>query len=171
MLVLARLSCVILALAAGGCRRAAAPPVLGDVPPFELVERSGASYGSAQLAGRIWVANFIFTTCPDICPALTSEMKGLETRMAADERPERVSISVDPTRDKNNIRKGTNPNSILSAINSVPLMSPLRGLVTSTDAADMAAYIANPAAAAAPAITATATSLAFGSTQVLSDIQ
>ena len=99
MLVFARLACVVLALAAAGCRRAAAPPVLGDVPPFQLVERSGEPYGSAQLAGRVWVANFIFTTCPDICPALTSEMKGLDARLAPEERPERVSFSVDPTRD------------------------------------------------------------------------
>ena len=99
MLVIARLACLLLVLAAGACRHTAAPPVLGDVPPFQLVERSGEPYGSTQLAGRVWVANFIFTSCPDICPALTSEMKALETRMAPDERPERVSFSVDPTRD------------------------------------------------------------------------
>jgi protein SCO1/2 len=94
-----RLAGVLIALAAAGCGRSSALPVLGDVPPFELIERSGDPYGSAQLAGRVWVANFIFTTCPDICPALTSEMKRLDTRMAPDERPERVSFSVDPTRD------------------------------------------------------------------------
>jgi protein SCO1/2 len=99
VLVFARLACLLLVLAAGGCRRAAAPPVLGDVPSFQLVERSGDPYGSTQLAGRIWVANFIFTTCPDICPALTAEMKGLEQRLRPDERPQRVSISVDPAHD------------------------------------------------------------------------
>ncbi len=99
MPVVARLASLLLALAAGACQRPAAPPVLGDVPPFQLVERTGEPYGSAQLAGRVWVANFIFTTCPDVCPALTSEMKGLDARLAADERPERVSFSVDPTRD------------------------------------------------------------------------
>ena len=99
MRAFARLACLVLTLTAAACRHAAAPPVLGDVPPFQLVERSGDPYGSAQLAGRVWVANFIFTTCPDICPALTAEMKGLEQRLGPDERPQRVSISVDPTRD------------------------------------------------------------------------
>ena len=99
MLIFARLACLGLALMAGACRRAAAPPVLGDVPPFQLVEQSGDPYGSAQLAGHVWVANFIFTTCPDICPALTAQMQGLEQRLSPDERPQRVSISVDPTRD------------------------------------------------------------------------
>jgi len=101
----ARLACLLLAVAAGACQRTAAPPVLGDVPPFQLVERSGEPYGSAQLAGRVWVANFIFTTCPDICPALTSEMKGLDARLAPEERPERVSFSVDPTRDTPEVLK------------------------------------------------------------------
>jgi protein SCO1/2 len=98
--LVARLACLLLVpLAAGGCRRAAAPPVLGDVPSFQLLEQGGDPYGSAQLAGRVWVANFIFTTCPDICPALTAQMKGLEERLSPEERPQRVSISVDPTRD------------------------------------------------------------------------
>jgi hypothetical protein len=70
-----------------------------------------------------------------------------------------------PLADMNNIR-GANPAAIIAATNAVPLMSPLRGLISATDAADMAAYIANPAAANASAITASATSLAFGPTQV-----
>ncbi|HWP66350.1 MAG TPA: SCO family protein [Candidatus Limnocylindria bacterium] len=90
---------MLVAVAAVACGRPSAPPVLGTVPPFELVERSGDPYGSAQLAGRVWVVNFIFTTCPDICPALTAEMRALDRRLDPAERPQRVSISVDPTRD------------------------------------------------------------------------
>ena len=71
-----------------------------------------------------------------------------------------------PLTNMNKIRNGTNPNTIISAISSVGKMGPLKGYVTSTDAADMAAYIANPAAATAPMISASATSLAFGATQV-----
>ena len=40
--------------------------------------RSGAPYGSTDLHGHIWVADFIFTTCPDICPALTAQMRRLD---------------------------------------------------------------------------------------------
>jgi protein SCO1/2 len=90
---------VLAALWLGGCRPPAAPAVLGDVPPFRLIERSGQPYGSEQLRGRVWVANFIFTTCPDVCPALTAQMQRLDTLLAPDERPQRVSISVDPGRD------------------------------------------------------------------------
>jgi hypothetical protein len=72
----------------------------------------------------------------------------------------------DPSLNKNKIRNGTNPNTIMTALNSVPLMNPDRGYLTLAQATDIAAYIANPAAANAPAITASATSLAFGTTQV-----
>lgn len=90
---------VLAALWLAACRPQAAPPVLGDVPPFQLIERNAQPYGSEQLRGQVWVANFIFTTCPDVCPALTAQMKRLDTLLAPDERPRRVSISVDPARD------------------------------------------------------------------------
>jgi len=90
---------MLLVLALGACRPPAAPPILGEIPPFRLVERDGEPYGSAELRGHVWVANFIFTTCPDVCPALTAQMRRLDGLLAADERPERVSISVDPARD------------------------------------------------------------------------
>jgi protein SCO1/2 len=90
---------VLAALALAGCRSQVAPPVLGDVPAFRLIERSGQAYGSEDLRGHVWVANFIFTTCPDVCPALTAQMQRLDTLLPPEERPQRVSISVDPVRD------------------------------------------------------------------------
>jgi protein SCO1/2 len=69
------------------------------VGAFQLVERNGKPYGSAELRGHIWVADFIFTTCPDICPALTAQMRRFDELMPGDERPRRVSISVDPAHD------------------------------------------------------------------------
>jgi protein SCO1/2 len=90
---------VLVAFGLGACRPAAAPPVLGDVPPFRLVDQRGEPFGSEELRGRVWVANFIFTTCPDICPALTAQMRRLDTLLEPAERPRRVSFSVDPVRD------------------------------------------------------------------------
>ena len=73
---------------------------------------------------------------------------------------------ANPLSNMNKVRNGANPQSILNALGSVPLMNPIRGLVSSTDAADIAAYIANPSAAATTSLTASAMSLVFGSTQV-----
>jgi len=83
-----------------GCRRAEPLPVLGEIPPFSLTERSGAAVTAQQLAGHVWVADFVFTSCPDICPALSSRMSALQEPLASGDDPVRlVSLSVDPTHD------------------------------------------------------------------------
>ena len=46
--------------------------------PFRLVERSGRVVTEADLAGRVWIASFIFTHCPLSCPRITTVMKGLQ---------------------------------------------------------------------------------------------
>lgn len=73
-------------------------PVLGEVPPFTLTERSGRTLAASDLTGHVWVADFVFTRCPDFCPALTARMAGLQKALAA--HPVRlVSFSVDPLHD------------------------------------------------------------------------
>jgi protein SCO1/2 len=68
----------------------------GAIAAFRLVDQTGAPFSSDDLRGQVWVANFIFTRCPTICPALTGHMKEIESR-AKDVRL--VSFSVDPTHD------------------------------------------------------------------------
>ena len=36
-------------------------PEYGQTPEFELTERSGRTVSSKELAGKVWVADFIFT--------------------------------------------------------------------------------------------------------------
>jgi protein SCO1/2 len=76
--------------------RGAEPEVLGTVPPFALVERSGRTVTRDELAGRPWVAGFIFTRCGGICPMMTARMKEIG---AARPGLTLVSFSVDPGHD------------------------------------------------------------------------
>jgi protein SCO1/2 len=74
--------------------------MLWPIPPWSLTDQRGAPYGSEQLRGFVYVANFIFTRCPTSCPRLTRKMAALVERL----RPQRarvrfVSISVDPEWD------------------------------------------------------------------------
>ncbi len=95
---LARL--VLMGLALAGCTDAAPPPVLQSVSDFRLVDQTGAPFGSEELAGRVWVANFVFTTCPSVCPMLTQQMANLDRRLQARDLDVRlVSFSVDPEND------------------------------------------------------------------------
>jgi protein SCO1/2 len=72
---------------------------LGTLPPFQLVNQQGQPFGTAQLAGKIWIADFIFTTCPGPCPIISSRMSELQ-RPLRDSDVHLVSFTVDPVRDK-----------------------------------------------------------------------
>lgn len=76
------------------------PPQLGEVPEFSLTERSGRTVRRADLDGRPWVADFIFTRCTGMCPALSTQMRELRRRAAEAGLTARfVSLSVDPIHD------------------------------------------------------------------------
>jgi protein SCO1/2 len=76
------------------------PGIYGLVPDFELVDEEGAEFTAQRLRGRVWVANFIFTSCAEVCPRLSSRMRELQDRLAnMGGAVHLVSFSVDPTRD------------------------------------------------------------------------
>jgi protein SCO1/2 len=90
---------VLAALAIGGCGTSALP-VLSTLPDFTLTDQEGRPFGAEALRGSVWVADFVFTRCPDVCPAITARMKALQDRLPAGDDPIRlVSISVDPEHD------------------------------------------------------------------------
>lgn len=72
----------------------------------------------------------------------------------------------DPRINTNKIRDGVDPARILRGITNVPEMRFLSVYVSAQDAADIAAYIANPNSASGAAVTASSTAMTFGSTQV-----
>jgi protein SCO1/2 len=70
----------------------------GTVPRFELVNEKGEPFGSAQLAGKIWIADFVFTTCPGPCPIISTRMGELQKPLEKSDI-RLVSFSVDPEKD------------------------------------------------------------------------
>jgi protein SCO1/2 len=71
----------------------------GTVPDFKLTERSGKDVRLAELHGKIWIADFIYTNCPDICPLQTATMAKLQEELAGKPELQLVTFSVDPERD------------------------------------------------------------------------
>ena len=71
----------------------------GSVPDFALTERNGNGVNLAQLRGKIWIADFIYTNCTDTCPLQTGMMAKLQEEYASKPDVQLVSISVDPERD------------------------------------------------------------------------
>jgi cytochrome oxidase Cu insertion factor (SCO1/SenC/PrrC family) len=74
-------------------------PVYGSVPDFTLIDQNGRPLQKAELAGKIWIANFIFANCPDECPLMTAEMARLQADLADVLELRLVSITVDPEHD------------------------------------------------------------------------
>src|SRR6202035_5784434 len=70
----------------------------GTVPSFQLTNQNGQPFGSAQLAGKIWIADFIYTTCPGPCPMISSRMSELQKPLE-NTGVHFVSFTVDPARD------------------------------------------------------------------------
>jgi protein SCO1/2 len=97
----ARATFAALALFLAGCDPVAEVPVWGTLPNFSLINQGAAPYGTAQLEGRPWIADFIFTKCPGRCPMLTREMSRLQTELHGRGWDDvmLVSISVDPAND------------------------------------------------------------------------
>ena len=71
----------------------------GSVPDFSLTERNGNTVSLGQLRGKIWIADFIYTTCTDTCPLQTAMMAKLQEEYAGKTDVQLVSITVDPERD------------------------------------------------------------------------
>jgi protein SCO1/2 len=91
------LPALLLALLLSGCAAQKPLPVLGEVPPFELLNQQGTKFHRSALDGHVWVADFIFTTCEGPCPRMTSHMHRLQGTVDRDVRL--VSFTVDPQHD------------------------------------------------------------------------
>ena len=74
-------------------------PVLGQVADFQLLDTENKSFGLQQLKGKVWVADFIFTTCAGICPVLTQNMFKLYKSQINRGIMRFVSFSVNPEYD------------------------------------------------------------------------
>jgi len=74
-------------------------PVLGQVQDFQLYDSEGRPFTSKQLKGKVWIADFFFTTCSDICPMLSKNMAALSRTFELENGVALVSISVNPEID------------------------------------------------------------------------
>lgn len=71
----------------------------GEVPDFVLTERSGRRITRADLLGKIWIANFIYTQCRETCPLQSARIARFQGEFAGEEDLRLVSITVDPEHD------------------------------------------------------------------------
>lgn len=76
------------------------PPVLYQLPEYALVDQQERPFTPETLRGKVWIAGFVFTSCPSTCPAVTRAMQDLRARLDRNEMDvEMVSFTVDPEHD------------------------------------------------------------------------
>lgn len=92
-----KLSSLALTLLLMGCAGSLVLPDYSVAPDFTLTERSNRQVTRKDLAGQVWIADFIFTRCTGICPAMSSNMQKLQSQLPKEVRL--VSFSVDPDHD------------------------------------------------------------------------
>ncbi len=74
-------------------------PLGPQVPDFSLIERSGKTVTRADLLGRVWLADFVFTRCSGPCPTLSARMHSLQLALADHPRVQLVTFTLDPEND------------------------------------------------------------------------
>lgn len=74
-------------------------PVLGQVAEFTLTNQASQAVTLADLRGKVWVADIIFTRCAGPCPRLTKQMRALQDALANDRGVCLVSLTTDPVYD------------------------------------------------------------------------
>jgi protein SCO1/2 len=89
--------------AAAGLFQSQRLPTLDAAPPFALIDQLERPLRSEELRGQVVLANFIYTSCRDICPALSAEMRAFQEELRGegllDGQVQLLSFSVDPARD------------------------------------------------------------------------
>lgn len=84
-------------------RHGAEPQVLFPAAIFSLTDQNGQPFGNDKLAGKTYIAAFVFTQCASICPKMTTEMSRLQHELPPE--VQMISFSVDPQRDTPQVLK------------------------------------------------------------------
>lgn len=74
--------------------------VYPKIPAFKFLNQDSVWISSKSIKNKVWIANFFFTSCPTICPKMTSQMKRLSLLTKdLDKEVQYLSFSINPDRD------------------------------------------------------------------------
>ena len=69
------------------------------IADFKLVNQNGDTITQADYNGKIYVADFFFTTCQSICPIMTDHMVKIQKELKNDDKVKLLSHTVIPETD------------------------------------------------------------------------
>lgn len=80
-------------------------PVLGPAPQFELTNTESQTFSSDTLKGKVWVADFVFTTCAGPCPVMTENLAWIHRSYLLEKEVALVTVTVNPDYDSPKVLK------------------------------------------------------------------
>lgn len=80
---------------------------IGDkvVPGFSFTDQHGELITNEDYKGKVWVAEFFFSTCPDICPIMNQNMTTVQDKFFANSNFAIASFTIDPAHDTPKVLK------------------------------------------------------------------
>lgn len=75
-------------------------PILSYVKPFEFTDQDGKQISEKDIEGKVYVAEYFFTTCKGICPKMNTNMKKIYEKFGKEQNFLILSHTVDPDIDK-----------------------------------------------------------------------
>ncbi len=79
--------------------------VYHSIADFTFANQVGDTIRKEDMAGKIYVADFFFTTCPTICPVMKKEMLRVYEQFKGEPNFRILSHSIDPTHDTQAVLK------------------------------------------------------------------
>ncbi len=73
--------------------------IFHSIPDFSFLDQDSQVVTNATFAGRAYVADFFFISCPTICPKTTKQMLRIYEKFEDDDRVALLAYTVDPKRD------------------------------------------------------------------------
>jgi protein SCO1/2 len=73
--------------------------VIGPAPKFEFIDQNNATITNQDYAGKVYVLEFFFSTCPSICPIMNKNMRSIEDDFGKFDDFGIASITINPAND------------------------------------------------------------------------
>ncbi|WP_317047605.1 SCO family protein [Adhaeribacter pallidiroseus] len=70
-----------------------------QIPDFSFINQDSQRVTSQTLAGKIYVTDFFFTTCPTICPKMKSQLLRVYEKFKNNDQVVLLSHTIDPQHD------------------------------------------------------------------------
>lgn len=78
---------------------------IGEVPEFSFTNQNNKTVTNEDYKGKVYVVEFFFTTCPDICPIMNQNMVKIQDEFMGNPKVGMASFTIDPAHDTPEVLK------------------------------------------------------------------